>query len=329
MENRERRPVKNGMEPEADTVAGTSLERNQEARRANAAGLDYMAVFDQLSVGVGLCDIKGELIAANRAFLDILGVKDIIKIREAGFLDYIAVSDDLRDKLLQGETIETPIGPGLRGNRPSAGPRMERTATARLECVISPINTGDGNLGGFMAQIQESAPRRRRREKAPQPSGAEPEKEVEQSAAELREKVRHLEELNTALKVLLRHRDEDRRGLEESVLSNIRSLIRPYMVRLKQSGLSSEQKTYLAILESHIDEITSPFMQKLSKELQDFTPMEVQVAGLIREGKKTKEIADLLHLSKNTVIFHRYNIRTKLKLKNQKKNLRSFLQSVQ
>jgi DNA-binding CsgD family transcriptional regulator len=93
--------------------------------------------------------------------------------------------------------------------------------------------------------------------------------------------------------------------------------------------LSSEQKTYLAILESHIDEITSPFMQKLSRELQDLTPMEVQVAGLIREGKKTKEIADLLHLSKNTVIFHRYNIRTKLKLKNQKKNLRSFLQSVQ
>jgi DNA-binding CsgD family transcriptional regulator len=322
------------MEPEADTVAGTSLERNEETRRADAVGLDYRAVFDQLSVGVGLCDAKGELIAANRAFLNILGVEDIVKIREAGFLDYIAVSDDLRERLIQGESVRTPIVPGLRGNRPSAGPRMERTATARLECVISPINSGDGSLGGFIAQIQESAPERdasgrRGRDKAPPSSGAEPEKEVEQSATELREKVRHLEELNMALKVLLRHRDEDRRGLEESVLSNIRSLIRPYMVRLKQSGLNSEQKTYLAILESHIDEITSPFMQKLSRELQDLTPMEVQVAGLIREGKKTKEIADLLHLSKNTVIFHRYNIRTKLKLKNQKKNLRSFLQSVQ
>lgn len=326
--------MQNGVEPETETVAGTSLERNQEARRADAAGLDYRAVFDQLSVGVGLCDTKGELIAANRAFLTILGVEAIVKIREAGFLDYLAVSDDLRDRLIQGESVRTAIGPVLRGNRPSAGSRTERTATARLECVISPINTGDGNLGGFMAQIQEGATGRdasgrRGREKAPQPSGAELEEEVEQSAAELREKVRHLEELNTALKVLLRHRDEDRRGLEESVLSNIRSLIRPYMARLKQSGLSSEQKTYLAILESHIDEITSPFMQKLSRELQDLTPMEVQVAGLIREGKKTKEIAELLHLSKNTVIFHRYNIRTKLKLKNQKKNLRSFLQSVQ
>jgi len=41
-----------------------------------------------------------------------------------------------------------------------------------------------------------------------------------------------------------------------------------------------------------------------------------------------KEIADMLHLSTNTIVSHRYNIRTKLGLKNRKVNLRSYLQTL-
>jgi DNA-binding CsgD family transcriptional regulator len=53
------------------------------------------------------------------------------------------------------------------------------------------------------------------------------------------------------------------------------------------------------------------------------------VANLVREGKTNKEIAELLLLSKNTILFHRHNIRTKLGLRNNKKNLRSHLLSVE
>jgi len=43
--------------------------------------------------------------------------------------------------------------------------------------------------------------------------------------------------------------------------------------------------------------------------------------------KANKEIAELLCLSKNTILFHRHNIRSKLSLKNKKINLRSHLLS--
>lgn len=45
------------------------------------------------------------------------------------------------------------------------------------------------------------------------------------------------------------------------------------------------------------------------------TQMETRVVALIREGKRSQEVADILSLSKRTVDWHRGNIRQKLGLK--------------
>ena len=39
------------------------------------------------------------------------------------------------------------------------------------------------------------------------------------------------------------------------------------------------------------------------------TPVEIQVAALIKEGKATKEIAEVLNVSVNTVSPNRFHIR--------------------
>lgn len=157
---------------------------------------------------------------------------------------------------------------------------------------------------------------------------SEQEKMVEERTAELAAKTRLLEELNTALNVLLRRLEEDRRRLEEDVLTNVKALVYPYIEKLTRSRLDDEQALYVRMLESHLADITSPFIGRLSREMSGLTPTEIQVASLIKEGKRTKEIAHILNLSKNTVVSHRYHIRTKLKLTNRKVNLRSYLQSL-
>jgi DNA-binding CsgD family transcriptional regulator len=53
--------------------------------------------------------------------------------------------------------------------------------------------------------------------------------------------------------------------------------------------------------------------------------VEIRVASLVKEGKTNKEIAEILMVSKNTILFHRHNIRVKLDIKNKKINLRSHL----
>ena len=146
--------------------------------------------------------------------------------------------------------------------------------------------------------------------------------------AELRLNSRHLEEVNTALRVLLRQRDEHKVEIEEKVLSNLKELVLPFMKKLKESGLDAKQMGYVNILESNLKDLISPFSQKLSSQYLNLTPSEIQVANLVREGKTTKEIAELLNVSDNAIVFHRYHIRKKLGLKNQRINLRSYLSSL-
>jgi PAS domain S-box-containing protein len=122
--------------------------------------------------------------------------------------------------------------------------------------------------------------------------------------------------------------DEDRKELVEKVLLNMKWLVLPYLENLQKSGLNERQKAYANILKSLLSEIISPFTHKLSSQQLNLTPTEIQVANLVKEGKTTKEVAELLSSSTRAVEFHRENLRKKLGLKNKKTNLRSYLLSL-
>jgi len=157
-------------------------------------------------------------------------------------------------------------------------------------------------------------------------------KQVEQALqtreAELEKQTRNLEEANTALKVLLKHRDEDIRELEDKIVSNVKEGIYPYIEKIRNTRLNDRQITFLDIVKSHLDNLVAPFFSQLSSQFSDLTPSEIQIAGLVKEGKTTKEIADLLNLSAGTIEFHRNNLRKKLGLRKSKTNLRSYLMSI-
>jgi len=145
---------------------------------------------------------------------------------------------------------------------------------------------------------------------------------------ELKEQKLGLEEANIALKVLLKQRETDKMELEQKFLTNIKQLVYPYLERLKNAGLKPRERTYIEIIDQHLKDIVSPLMHRLSAASIFLTPQEIQVAALIKDGKTSKEIADILKVSETTVHFHRKNLRTKFGLKNQKTNLRSHLMTL-
>ena len=104
------------------------------------------------------------------------------------------------------------------------------------------------------------------------------------------ERTFELQEINTTLRVLLKNRDEDQKNLQESLQSNIQQLVIPFIQKLRTTQLSEQKLEYLNILEANLNNITSPFINKLSMAYKNLSPRELQVAALIKQGKSSKEI---------------------------------------
>ena len=85
---------------------------------------------------------------------------------------------------------------------------------------------------------------------------------------------------------------------------------------------------YINILDTNLRNILSPFTYRLSSKYLKLTNREFQIVNLIKEGKSSKEIADLLNVSGSTINIYRYHIRKKLGLKKEN-NLRMYLSSLE
>jgi PAS domain S-box-containing protein len=151
---------------------------------------------------------------------------------------------------------------------------------------------------------------------------------MKRKSRELKQHTGKLSELNAALKVLLKQREDDKNDVEEKVTSNVKELLLPYIEEIKNRKIDPKSKIFLSIIETNLQNIISPFTQRLSSKYLGLTPREVQVADLIRQGKNTKEIARFMGISASAISLHRYHIREKLGLIDQKTNLQTHLQTL-
>ena len=152
--------------------------------------------------------------------------------------------------------------------------------------------------------------------------------ERKRTEEELKNFAENLEDANIALRVLMNRRDEDQKEIEEKLQTNINQLVIPYLKKLNHANLDDRNKKYLSVLESNLRAVLSPFMRDFRVSHKTLTPQEIQIVDLIMKGKNTKEIADMLHASANTIATHRNNIRKKMDLRNSKINLRAHILSI-
>jgi PAS domain S-box-containing protein len=250
-----------------------------------------------------------KIVYANRKCEEIMGyTRDEFYADDFNFLDLIApefVDLILKNyrRHLQGMEVEMYEYALIT----KAGTRVEAIVTTRL------INyEGQNAILGIVTDITE-------RKAA--------EKLLQEKDNELMQKTKSLEEMNTALGVLLEQREKEKADIKENIFVNLKKLIFPYIEKLENKKLDEESQTYLKILRSNLKDFMAPIANHLSLKYIDFTPSEIQVANLISQAKTSKEIASMLNVSTKAVSFHRANIRKKLGLSKRKANLRTFLQS--
>lgn len=157
------------------------------------------------------------------------------------------------------------------------------------------------------------------------------EEELQDIQATLEKKVEErtdqLQEVNTALTVLLKKIEQDKVDLELQILANVAERINPYLEKLKKQSLNAKQTSIVKILALNIQEITSSFTHSVSLNCGKLTPTEIQIANFVKHGMSSKEIAELMNLAPGTISIHRKNLRKKLGISGKKVNLQSYLSS--
>ncbi len=137
--------------------------------------------------------------------------------------------------------------------------------------------------------------------------------------------------INIALNVLLRQRDSDVHKTQTALLNQFEYTVLPMLKKLKSASNGRYQSLRLInILETNIQQLVDDYGRAadLAIALQKLTPIERQVAVMVRQGRPTKVIAAALNIAPGTVSIHRKNIRKKLNLNGKTDNLQNFLASL-
>jgi PAS domain S-box-containing protein len=296
-----------------------TLYKHEMDRKLRESEELYRLLFEHCGDAIMLESVGGQLLRANPAACRMFGYteEELIQAGKAGVLG----PDDPRLHAALTQRANTGIFKGEL--------TYVRKDGTSVHCEVTSLIFEDSHGKSMTCTIIHDITERKMAEQALNRAKAELEIKVKERTSEVAAKAHELEHFNTALKTLLKQREADKEELEESLLTNVRNLIVPYLEKLKMTRLRHDQAICVSILESHIADIISPFVRRLSQNFERLAPAEIRIAKMIRDGKTTKEMANLLHLSEFTVQKHRQRIRAKLDLRNNKINLRSYLETLQ
>ncbi len=142
---------------------------------------------------------------------------------------------------------------------------------------------------------------------------------------ELEQKKKEAEDANIALKVMLDQHTRTKENIEEQISIKLQELVNPYLDLLQQSPVNEKQAETIRIIAAHIDSITQQFSPEARKVMLKLSPRESLISDLVRQGKTSKDIAEILHIGLRTVETYRNNLRTKLGINKKKISLRTYL----
>ena len=277
-------------------------ERNRAQKYLDIAGVIIVAI-----------DTKDEVTLINQRGCELLGYEEEEIIGKNWFDNFLPKSIRREAKAISRRLLDGETELGEYFENPILTKRGQERIVAWHNTILT---DAEDNIAGHLSSGDDVTEMKER------------EQALREKDAELEIKTRNLEEVNTALRVLLKRREQDKAELEEKVLSNVKDLVVPYLEKLKGTALDANQISFVNILESNLTDIVSPFSRRLSSKYLGLTPTEIRVANLIKDGRTTKEIAEFVNSSGKTIEFHRDNVRKKLGLRNKKVNLRTHLLSM-
>jgi PAS domain S-box-containing protein len=291
------------------SVARDITERIEMEKSLRESEERFRTIFESAQDCIYIKNLNYEYVFVNPCIEKLFGVssKDILgkKNEELCLRDVEPDISENDRKVLDGDIVEGEYSRVINGS------------LLTFNFIKTPIRDSSGKVTGLCGIARDITERKRFEE------------QLLAKERELAQQARYLEEMNITLNVLLDSREKEKKQAQEAVVSRVRKIIYPYLEKIESSDLDDENRIYLSIVKANLDELLSPYTNPLSQQYLNFTPMEMRIADLIRQGKTTKEISTMLKVSAFAISFHRSNIRKKCGLLKAKKNLSAYLNTIE
>ena len=144
---------------------------------------------------------------------------------------------------------------------------------------------------------------------------------------ELEKVNKELLQTNRAMSILARNIDNKKKEVEQKTACTVLTKIIPIINDLKKNKGLQKYLAEIEVLSAYIKGL-APESDLHNKIVINLSATEMRIAALIKNGMSSQKIADVLHISLETVKTHRKKIRRKLDINNSSTNLTSYLQSV-
>lgn len=204
--------------------------------------------------------------------------------------------------------------------RSGVGERSEVSRTVEgnriwIDLTVEPLRDTHGEIIGITCAAWDITERKLSEE------------QLQEAHRRLREEHLELERKNIALREVLNQIESERKRTARQLQTNVERIVLPTLSKLETKTGDAAQEL-LMTLRASLSEITSPFVSQLESQFAKLTPREVEICNLIRNGRTSKEIAQSLDTSLETVRSQRKSIRKKLSIDNAGVNLSSYLRTI-
>ncbi len=299
----------NGDEQSVMIISRDVTEMKIAAQMLKESEERFRELADLLPLTVYEADREGRFTFANRQALKLTGYTSDDLIRGLHVLDLFDPGEHETVMARVRETMDERINVEREYD-------LVRKDGSKVPVMIysSPIQRG-GSVYGIRGIVVDITERKRF------------EQELRRAYADLQKEQKQLLETNIALREVLGHIEEERKETGREIHANMTRMVYPLLKEMRKK-LGESAEIYTTMLKSILSDLTSPYLRTLESRFSQLTRREMQVCEMIRTGKNTSQIAEVLNISVLTVNKFRQQIRRKLELSGTKTNLATYLKSL-
>jgi PAS domain S-box-containing protein len=130
-----------------------------------------------------------------------------------------------------------------------------------------------------------------------------------------------LQDFNKTLQSL----ESEHHRFQRDLAKHIEVKLLPTLKKMSREPSLQIRQSYQEVLTKELASLSNSSEMEVDRDLLKLTPTEMEVCQYIQSGLSSKEIAEVMHSSFDTIQTHRKNIRKKMGLKGQKTPLCTYL----